>query len=306
MKTIVVTGAGGVVGSAVLERSALNEDLKVTALTRKEITEKGSDAAADKTPNVTWRSTDYSQESLEEIFRGASAVIHLAGTKGDKTELEDFAGDLVMAGNILRAAEICGVRSMVYASSRLVYVNPDNIPWTEDTPPEPVTAYGINKVRIEELCRSWCDEHDMSITAVRIAQVLSEEDHMRNMVNVFRELAREGKELKVIGKSKARRQYIYAPDLADILLILAGIEDPGFRIVNAGMEGAYTNFEIAESFNRAYGNKTPVNYDDSKPETITPSIMDVSRMTALTGCVPREMDSALADMAERQKRSANA
>ena len=48
---------------------------------------------ADKTPNVAWRSTDYSQESLEEIFRGASAVIHLAGTKGDKTELEDFAGE---------------------------------------------------------------------------------------------------------------------------------------------------------------------------------------------------------------------
>ena len=72
------------------------------------------------------------------------------------------------------------------------------------------------------------------------------------------------------------------------------------------MEGAYTNYEIAEAFNRAYGNETPVNYDDSKTETITPSIMDVSRMKALTGCVPREMDSALADMAERQKSSSGA
>ena len=173
MKTIIVTGASGVVGKAVLERSALYDDIKVTALTRREVPESGSGAAENKTPHVTWRTTDYSQESLVEIFRGASAVIHLAGTKGDKTELVDFAGDLSMAGNILRAAETCGVHSMVYASSRLVYVNPDNIPWTEDTPPEPVTAYGINKVRIEELCRSWCEEHDMSITAVRIAQVLS-------------------------------------------------------------------------------------------------------------------------------------
>ena len=66
------------------------------------------------------------------------------------------------------------------------------------------------------------------------------------------------------------------------------------------MEGAYTNLEIAESFGRAYGIPEPVNYDDSAPETITPSYMDVSLMKDLTGYVPREMDEVLADMAARQ------
>ena len=120
------------------------------------------------------------------------------------------------------------------------------------------------------------------------------------MVNVFRDLAEKKQQLTVIGKSAARRQYIYSRDLADVIFSLISADISGCCIVNAGMEGAYTNLEIAEAFVKAYGIPEPVKYDDSAPETITPSYMDVSRMKELSGVVPREMSEVLADMAARQ------
>ena len=116
------------------------------------------------------------------------------------------------------------------------------------------------------------------------------------MMNVFIDTAAEGGTLRVIGKSEAKRQYIYVKDLAKILADLAsgrgGFDAGKSVIVNAGMPDAYTNLEIANIVNRIFGNDTPIDYDDSAPETIRPSHMDISRLKKL-GYAPLDMEEAL-------------
>ena len=294
MRKIVVTGASGVVGSALLELAGSYSDISVLALSRREKTGESRDY-------VSWAETDYSEASLMPLLKGADAVIHMAGIKGTIKELEGYDEDMRMTENLLKASAANGVGSFIYASSRLVYGDPEKVPWTEDTPVDPRSAYGLNKVRCEKLCEKYHEECGLRTVVIRIAQVLSEADNMRNMVNVFRELAREKKQITVMGKSAARRQYIYSRDLAKVIWALADPDTCGSCTVNAGMEKAYTNLEIAEAFNEAYGNPEPVNYDDSSAETITPSYMDVSRMLELTGVVPGDMHATLSDMALRQK-----
>lgn len=285
---IAVTGAGGFIGRELL--AVLNKnDVMVTALTR------NADGRED-TDLCVWRSTDYSLEGLKEVLAGADAVIHLAGIKGTKTELSDYDGDMQMCANILDAMSDLGIGRMVYASSRLVYGNPDNVPWTEETAPEPVLSYAKNKVRCEKLILDWAEATDSTAVILRIAQVLGKGEGTRNMINVFQDLARAGGELKVIGKSVARRQYIYTKDLAEIIWRAASKEDIDTGIINAGMTEAYTNLEIAQAINKAFHNDTPINYDDSAPETITPSYMDISKMLKITEHVPMDMAHALEDM----------
>ena len=298
MKKIIVTGASGVVGSALLEKAS--SETEMLALTRRI-----PDAAdVNESPHVVWAQTDYSKQSLRTLFAGADAVVHLAGIKGGITDIDAFEEDLNMMESVLEASLSCGIRKVIYSSSRLVYGNPDTIPWTEELIPQPQSAYSINKVRCEEMCRRYCENAGMDITVLRIAQVLSERDHMRNMVNVFRDLASEGKQLTVIGKSKAKRQYIYSRDVADIIMKMIDADVKGCTVVNAGMEKAYSNLEIAQAFNRAYCSSEPINYDDSKPETITSSVMDVHRMIGITGIIPRDIDQVLADMALRSENTA--
>lgn len=292
MRKIIVTGASGVIGRAFLRLAADKTDMEILALSRSQ--NSGGDQNQKR---LRWATTDYTEQSLHKLLEGASAVIHLAGIKGTRTELSEYDEDMHMTENLLKASSECGVGTFIYASSRLVYGRPENVPWTEDMIPEPASAYGMNKVRCEELCRFYSELSGMRVIAVRIAQVLSETDRMRNMVNVFRDMASEGRQLTVIGCSKTRRQYIYAGDLAEVLYRLLDSDAQKYTIINAGMENAYTNLEIAEAFNRAYRNAEPVSYDDSQPETITASVMDVGRMIRLTGYVPDDLDTVLARMA---------
>ena len=290
---ITITGARGFAGSYLLKELANDSNVTVTALTRNA----SSAVSSEQSSRLTWQVTDYSEESLMDIMAGTDVIIHLAGTKGFKTDPSDFDGDYAMMQNLLNAAAKCGVKRFLYASSRMVYGDARPLPWKENGDLDPVTAYGTNKLRCEKLGTEFAQEHGFDFCAVRIAQLVGRGEGTRTMINVFAELAEAHKELTVIGRSEAKRQYLYTKDLASILHKLALHDGPLPSAINAGMLEGCTNLEIAEFMNKAYMNPVPVNYRDDEPETISPSIMDVSVLGKITGLAPMSMEQALKDMA---------
>lgn len=272
---IAVTGASGFVGRSVAEK-LIEHGVEVVPVSRK--------------------STDYSVDSLAQILRGADKVIHLAAVRGGDGSMSDYRDNERITENLLSAMTLGDADRIIYASSRMVYSGEDAIPWKETDIPAPNSLYGISKMEGENLCSYYSRKHGFGSTSIRIAQVMGTGDAVRNMMNVFLEKASLGEQLKVIGASRAKRQYIYVKDLAEVICRLAlnksEADSTRQEVINAGMEQAYTNLEIAQAFSEVYGLPAP-EYDDSKPETITPSIMDVSNMIERTGFRPRDMRAAL-------------
>ncbi len=272
---IAVTGASGFVGRSVAEK-LIEHGVEVVSVSRK--------------------STDYSVDSLAQILRGADKVIHLAAVRGGDGSMSDYRDNERITENLLSAMTLGDADRIIYASSRMVYSGEDAIPWKETDIPAPNSLYGISKMEGENLCSYYSRKHGFGSTSIRIAQVMGTGDAVRNMMNVFLEKASRGEQLKVIGASRAKRQYIYVKDLAEVICRLAlderGAGSTRQEVINAGMEQAYTNLEIAQAFSEVYGLPAP-EYDDSKPETITPSIMDVRQMIERTGFRPRDMRAAL-------------
>lgn len=287
---VIVTGASGFVGKSLIKRLSEDNRFSVVALSRKE---NHNNALLEC---CNWSVTDYSVNSLSSLLKNADIIIHLAGLKGTESRLSDYDIDMRMTENILSAMDVCDVPKIIYASSRLVYGNPDTVPWTEETTPEPALAYAVNKLRCESLCANWAQTHNAVALSIRVAQVLGIGERTRNMINVFQETALNGDQLKVIGKSIAKRQYIYTEDLSEILYRLIISEQLESGIMNIGMVESYTNLEIAQAVNKAFRNDTPISYDDSTPETITQSIMDVKKMLQVTGYTPMNMDQALIEI----------
>lgn len=281
---IAVTGASGFVGKSVAE-NLIEKGIEVVPVSRK--------------------STDYSVESLAQILQGVGTVIHLAAVRGGDGAMADYHDNERITENLLRAMAEAGTEQIIYASSRMVYSGEENIPWKETDIPAPNSLYGISKMEGENLCSYYSRKYGFRSTAIRIAQVMGPGEKVRNMMSVFLEKAANGEQLKVIGASKAKRQYIYVKDLAEVISRIALDSSAqgcagtsgraGQEVINAGMEQAYTNLEIAQAFSEVFGLPTP-EYDDSKPETITPSIMDVGRMVEQTGFRPRDMRDALEDI----------
>ena len=281
---IAVTGASGFVGRAVSEK-LIQHGVDVVPVSRK--------------------STDYSVESLAEILRGADKVIHLAAVRGGDGSMSDYRDNEYITENLLSAMALGDADRIIYASSRMVYSGEDAIPWKETDIPAPNSLYGISKMEGENLCSYYSRKHGFSSTSIRIAQVMGTGEKVRNMMSVFLEKAANGEQLKVIGASRAKRQYIYVKDLAQVICRLAlesrAAGTPGQEVINAGMEQAYTNLEIAQAFSEVYDLPAP-EYDDRKPETITPSIMDVSKMVERTGFRPRDMRAAIEAIKREQVR----
>lgn len=72
---IAITGAGGFIGSKVLEKLADYDEIDILALSR---------VQNDRTlyNKVRWVKTDYSVDSLNKVLKNVDVIIHLAATRG--------------------------------------------------------------------------------------------------------------------------------------------------------------------------------------------------------------------------------
>lgn len=280
---IAVTGASGFIGTEILEELQKREDVEVTALTR------SREHSRKNSVRCIWKQTDFSVESLKTLFQGVDVVIHLAAVRGTAGCISDYHANETITENILIAMGEEKVKRIVFASSIAVYSDTETIPWREDSLVEPKTLYGITKASCEYLCRYYAKKYGFAYSIARVAQVAGLGEKRKGMMNVFIDTARQHGRIRVMGKSTAKRQYVYVKDLAVAMAAMAEAEGQESGIVNVGMKQAYTNLEIAQAVNQVFENEMPVDYDSSTAETIESSQMDVT-------CLEKEYGLILADM----------
>lgn len=300
---IAITGASGFIGNELIKELLQNTDVKITALTRGS-SPKNPEALGlpeSEKKRVSWRVTDYSKSGLEDVLTGADIVVHLAAVRGTTDSREDYDVNEEITEKILNAMTVCGVKRIIFASSISVYDDVMQIPWKENSPLQPRTMYGASKIECERLIRELAEKKDFKFSILRIAQVLGLKETRRGMMNVFLDTAAAKGQIKVIGESKAKRQYIYVDDLIKIITMLIErkakeLEEKGSEIINVGMPEAYTNLEIAQIINEVFANPTPIDYDNSKPETIKPSEMDIGYLKEKIKYMPRDMKESIEDI----------
>lgn len=284
---IAVTGASGFIGREILKELKEREHVVIHALTRRKTEE-------DET-NLFWKETDYSTDSLTEAMKGCDAVIHLAAIRGTTGSIADYHENEILTERVLLAMKQAEVKRIVFASSIAVYSDTASIPWTDTQALTPKTLYGITKASCEYLCEYYCRLHNSHYTILRIAQVLGAGEKRKGMMNVFLDTAKAKGKIKVIGKSEAKRQYIYVKDLAKVFAEAALETNEQDAVYPVGMKDAFTNLEIARYVNAVLDNETPILYEDAFPETIEPSCMEVSKTEEHFHITFRNMEQALED-----------
>lgn len=159
MGTIVVTGASGTTGRALLPR-LVSEGHTVRATDR--------NPPSPLPPGVHWITADLRAVG-DELMEGADAVVHLA------TPSDSSAADLTRV--VLEAADKAGVRRYVHRSAAVVYggwpTNP--VPLTEDHTirPNPGFAPAAHLAEAERIVSVWAaDRPDAAVTVLRPALVL--------------------------------------------------------------------------------------------------------------------------------------
>lgn len=178
---VIVTGAHGIVGTAIRTHLADRETYEFTYLD------------VDDRPDVETVVADITDyDDIRTAFDGQDAVIHLAGESSPSASWEDTCRQNVRGTyNVMEAVRDAGVPKVVFASSNHVgggYVDrsdEERMPGQEISvdhtmQPRPDSYYAVSKLYGEHLGRYYVDYRDApeQFYAARIGWVLEEEyDH---------------------------------------------------------------------------------------------------------------------------------
>jgi uronate dehydrogenase len=160
MQTIVITGAGGVVGRAI--RPLLRQTWLLRLLDRVAIedVEEGEEAVLGDIADTA---------KLVEVLQGASAVIHLAGCTTEAEMLEQIADNVQGAWNVFEAARAAGVERVVFTSSHHVVGHyPRHRRIGSDALLRPDSRYGLTKAFGEQVGAFYADRYGLRVLVIRI------------------------------------------------------------------------------------------------------------------------------------------
>ena len=286
MKTILVTGGAGYIGShTVLE--LLKADFEVIVIDNLSNSKSESLNRVEKLTNrnVVFEKCDIRDaEGLDRIFQSykVDAVIHFAGLKavGESVAkpLLYYSNNISGTVTLCEAMQKAGVFNMVFSSSATVYGDPATVPITEEFPLNAVNPYGRTKLTIEYILKELHHSDDRwNIALLRYfnpvgahpsGEIGEDPNGIPNNLMPYVSQVAVGKlkQLQIFGDDYPThdgtgvRDYIHVVDLA--IGHLKAIEklksDVGIGIFNLGTGIGYSVLDVVKTFSKA--SDKPIDY----------------------------------------------
>jgi UDP-glucose 4-epimerase len=186
---VLITGSAGLIGDS-LRRALLARGVSVAGLDLR-----GEGGEFGDVRNL---------DRVREALAGCDGVVQLAAVSrviwGEQDPDACWRTNIGGLGNVIAAAEEQARPPwLIFASSREVYGQVDNLPATEDAPISPVNVYGRSKANGEIMVRA-AATRGLRAAIVRLSNVYgSAEDHPDRVVPAFARAAAAGAELQVHG-----------------------------------------------------------------------------------------------------------
>lgn len=188
MKSLIITGATGMIGSAIVWE-AIRQNCKVTC-----IVHKGSKRIANIPQDqlVTIVECDIDQYSSLELSGKFDAFIHLAWDKtsvSGRDDVDTQLKNIQYTLDAVRLAHRCGCSVFIGAGSQAEY-GVQTVPLTGNLPVKPESGYGIAKFTAGKLSGMLCKQLGIRFNWLRILSIYGKNDGENTLISyVLRELA---------------------------------------------------------------------------------------------------------------------
>ena len=182
MKTILITGATSFIGQYLI--NSLVDDYKIIAVIRKN-SHKINTLPINKNLSIVQLNMDEYGKLPQFLHeKDLYAFIHLSwgGTRGadrnnEQMQKENYKNSIYA----LNAAEQLGVKLFMSAGSQAEYGQLNSV-ITEDTIPEPITAYGKNKLKFYDYGIKFCSEKHIKFLEPRFFSLYGVGDYQGTLI----------------------------------------------------------------------------------------------------------------------------
>jgi UDP-glucose 4-epimerase len=224
---IMITGGAGFVGSHLCDALVKN-DHKIIVLTRPSTK---LDNISHLLHKITVEKIDITEfnrlgKSIEN--HKPDAIIHLAGQTSHSKSFEDPMYDVDANTKstlfILEKIRSLGLKCrFVLGSTFIVIGKPKKLPVNEDTPCNPTTIYGANRLASEHYCQIYHNMYGLDTVIFRITNSFGpREKHTqnKNAINFLIYKAHKGDDVTLFNKGKLYRDLIYISDVISAIIII--------------------------------------------------------------------------------------
>ncbi|MFQ5913447.1 MAG: GDP-mannose 4,6-dehydratase [Nitrospinota bacterium] len=282
-KKVLVTGAGGFVGSHLVE-SLLRERAQVRGLVRYNSRNDAGFLAAAARENggrLEIVAGDLNaEETIRKAVKGVEVVFHLAALVGipysylhpAEVVRTNVGGTL----NVLLAARDEGVGRVVHASTSEVYGSAVSVPIAESHPLQPQSPYSAAKIGADAIALSFHHAYDLPVAVIRPFNVYGPRQSARAVIPtiIVQALTRD---VVRIGATHPRRDLTFVEDTVRGFLAMGEAPEVAGQVVNVGSGFEISIGDLAKKIVERVGRPVRLEKDESR---LRPSRSEVARLWA--------------------------
>lgn len=218
MKKIILTGATGMIGSAIV-REALKQDYDITCLVRASSSRIKNILQDNRVHIIDCNISDYKTLELKDNY---DIFLHLAWNKttgGGRDDVDSQLQNIEYTLNAVRLAKRVGCKVFIGAGSQAEY-GIQTVPLTPKLPVNPESGYGIAKYTAGKFAGMLCNQLGIRFNWMRILSVYGPNDGENTLISyVCREL-KAGRSPELT-KCEQTWDYLHCDDAARAFLAVA-------------------------------------------------------------------------------------
>ena len=244
-----------------------------------------------KLPNVRTAVSDLSPDAdYDFLLAGQEIVYHLISTSmptnSNRHIPEELKANVLLSANLFEACVRQKTKKVVFISSGgTVYGKESACPLGEETPTNPISSYGVQKITIEKLLYLYNYMYDLDYRIIRLANPYGPYQRPNGVlgaVTTFTWKAIRGEQIEVYGDGSVIRDFIYIDDaIRGILKIADG--NASEHVFNLGSGQGTSIRQVLETVEEALGVRLNVKYTEARPVDVPVNYLDISRYESAFG-----------------------
>jgi len=267
-KNVLVTGAGGFIGSHLVE-SLVRQGSKVTAFVH--YNSRGDSGLMKYLPQVVREEIEIMAGDLRDfqtilkITKNKQTIFHLGALISIPYSYENphsvVETNVLGTLNILAASRKNQVERVIHTSTSEVYGTAQYTPMDEKHPLQGQSPYSASKIAADKLAESYYCSYQLPVVTVRPFNTYGPRQSARAVIPVIITQALKGNKI-ILGSTHTKRDFTYVDDTVNGFIMAAKTEDVLGQVFNLGTGQEISILEICELVSKILGKKLTIETDE--------------------------------------------
>ena len=240
MKSVLITGGAGFIGSHIAEK-LVDSDCEVRIIDNLST---GSLSNLKKIESkIQFEKQDIRDiDKLIEFSKNCDTIFHEAAVVSVPTTIKDPLGSTMINDigtlNVFEAARVNNIKRVVFASSCAIYGDRPQLPKKEDMKPFPQSPYSVQKITGEYYAKIYHELYNIETVCLRYFNVYGPKQDPSSpysgVISIFLKKALNNEQPTIFGDGRQYRDFIYVQDVVNANILAATTDGIGGTVFNIG------------------------------------------------------------------------